>query len=154
MQTNLQSITFNSRNRIKHDFINYRYDPHVNRISDDLRYKRRSITNTERNPVHINGGAEYLYNKRIEEIKRKLNTHVISVDQYNAELKRIQIARFGRPVMNDDVIVIPNVNIQQPKHEEEEEQVDETEHETEPKREEEDNRDVLEIVNNPSNATE
>lgn len=158
MQTNLQSTTFNTRNRIKREYVNQRHDPRVNRISDDLKYKRRSITNVERNPVHINGGSEYLYNRRIEEIKRKLNTHVINVDQYNAELQRIQIAMFGRPVNNQDVIVTPKLtkraNTQmldnvQPEQSNEEESGDESESVSE--KQPEDDRSIIDIINDPEN---
>lgn len=158
MQTNLQSTTFNSHNRLKDEYKNYRYDPHVNRISDDLRYKRRSITNTERNPVHINGGPEYLYNKRIEEIKRKLNTHTITVDQYNAELKRIQIARFGRPIMNEDVIVKPVPVRREVQPVTKEEAKDDETVETNDANDEvanqevEDNRNIVDIINDPNNT--
>ena len=104
MQANLKINTFNNHNRIpKNDYINKRQDPMVNRISNDLTYKTRSITNVNRNPVHINGGQEYLHNKRVEELKRKLRNHQITPEEYNAELARVQTAWFGHPVDNEDV---------------------------------------------------
>lgn len=118
MEANLQIKTYNRHNIPKNDYINKLNNPHVNRISKDITYKRKSIVNTERNPVHINGGAEYLYNKRIEELKRKLQRREITLMQYKNEIRSVQIARFGRvieepiiqPVHRTNTNIINNTN--------------------------------------------
>ena len=106
MEANLQIKTFNRHNRVKNAYENKRQDPYVNRISGDITYKRRSIMNVDRNPTHMGGGPEYLYNKRIEELKRKLQRREITVQQYKVEVQQAQLARFGRIL--DDFAPKPN----------------------------------------------
>lgn len=176
MQANLQAKTFNKHNLPKNDRINKLANPRMNKISRDLSFKRRSITNTERNPEHINGGDEYLYTKRIKLIRRQLQNHLITPEQYNALLKEIQIARFGRPLEPTEQVVKPfarraqthsaiSETPEQPKPntpkaneqpvdepDEEEDDIDEEEEEA-PQEEQKqpDNRPLLEIINNPDN---
>ena len=105
MQANQQSRTFNNHNQIKNDYVNRLTNPHMNKISLDLNYKSKAIHPVVRNPEHINGGSEYLYNKRIKLIQRQLKNRQITPEQYNAELKRIQLARFGEVRQTQDVYV-------------------------------------------------
>lgn len=105
MQANLQSKTFNKHNNIpKNQYANKLRDPYVNRISGDISYKQRSIGNVSRNPVPSSGGPEHLYNQRVVELRRKLKTRQITVEQYNNLLAQAQTQWIGRPVDNDDVI--------------------------------------------------
>ena len=104
MQANLEINTYNRHNVAKNDLVNKRQDPYKNRISKDITYKRKSICNVDRNPTHMGGGDEYLYYSRIEELKRRLYRHEITPEQYNNEIKKVQIARFGKSVDNGDII--------------------------------------------------
>lgn len=92
MQANLQSTTFNKHNYIKNDRINQRRNPYVNNISSDLSYKSHSITDASRNPLHINAGDDYLYYKRIEQLKRKLNQRQITLNEYTQAVRKIELS--------------------------------------------------------------
>ena len=96
MQPNLQATTFNNHNRIKNEFKNYRQNQFINNVSSDLSFHTKSITNTKRNAFHINAGNEYLYIKRIENLKRMLNNRSITYKQYTIAVQKIELKMFGR----------------------------------------------------------
>ena len=92
MQANLQATTFNKHNQLKNDRINRVENPRMNKISQDLSYKRRSITNVARNPVHINGGVEYLYNQRLRILQLQFKNHEISLESFNQQVADLQVS--------------------------------------------------------------
>ena len=112
MQPNLQATTFNKHNRIKDEFKNYRQNQFVNRISSDLSFHAKSITNVKRNVFNINAGNEYLYIKRIENLKRMLNSGKITYEQYIIAVQKIELKMFGEitthPINEDDQKLISN----------------------------------------------
>lgn len=98
MQENLQSLTFNKHNYIKHEYKNYRRNPLVNRISQDLSYKNRSITDAKRSPWKISAGNDYLYARRIEQLKRMLKAGSISLTDYNIAVEKLKFKMYGKPM--------------------------------------------------------
>lgn len=96
MQPNLQATTFNKHNRIKDEYKNYRRNQFVNNVSSDLSFHAKSITNIRRNAFRINAGDEYLYVKRIENLKRMLNNKNITYEQYIIAVQKIELKMFGQ----------------------------------------------------------
>ena len=96
MQPNLQATTFNKHNRIKDEYKNYRQNQFVNNVSSDLSFHAKSITNIRRNAFRINAGDEYLYVKRIENLKRMLNNKNITYEQYIIAVQKIELKMFGQ----------------------------------------------------------
>ena len=110
MQANLQATTFNKHNQIKNDRINRIENPHMNKISLDLSYKKRAINSVARNPVHINGGVEYLYNQRLRILQLQLKQHEITLETYNQRVADLQVSCYGRIITTNDYI-IPKSNL-------------------------------------------
>lgn len=98
MQANLQATTFNKHNYRKNDLINHRANPLMNKVSRDLSYKSRSITDFKRNPLHISAGEDYLYYKRIEILKKNLNNGKLTIEQYQRAIQKLEITMFGRVI--------------------------------------------------------
>ena len=96
MQPNLQATTFNKHNRIKDGFKNYRQNRFVNNVSSDLSFHTKSITDIRRNAFRIDAGDEYLYVKRIENLKRMLKNKSITYEQYITAVQKIELKMFGQ----------------------------------------------------------
>lgn len=105
MEQNLKSTTFNKHSKPYNNLINKRSNPYVNKISNDITYKSKSIHPIRRNPEHIKGGDEYLYTTRINIIRRQLQTGKITKEQYENQLKQIQIARYGEPLKSNNTSI-------------------------------------------------
>ena len=114
MQTNLQSTTFNKHNYVKNDRVNQRRNPYINNISSDLSYKSHSITDASRNPLHINAGDDYLYYKRIEQLKRKLNQRQITLNEYTQAVRKIELSMNMTPSSTTKPSTPPMHNLKQP----------------------------------------
>ena len=149
MQANLQSTTFNKHNYIKNDLINHRKNPYVNNISQDLTYKSHSITDAARNPLHVSAGDDYLYYKRIEQLKRKLNQRQMTLKEYEQAVTKIQVSMKINPVVGSHALRRKSVE-SQPKNKMHLEAT--SKHELKPKERTVDqmtDKEVIKMINEP-----